>query len=45
MAISTLNGKPRRSFPIPNPQGDPLTIPLTVGGRNGLQPHTEGKFI
>ena len=23
----------------------PSTIPLTVGGRNGLQPHTESKFV
>ena len=45
MAGPTLNGKPRRKVSIPVPEGDPAAIHLTVGGRNGLQPHTEGKFV
>jgi hypothetical protein len=45
MAGTRLNGKPKCKVSIPDPEGDPPMIPLSVGGRNGLQPHTEGKFI
>jgi hypothetical protein len=49
MPNMTLNGVPRRTLLIPDPDEstptDLPTIPLTVGGRNGLQPHTENKFV
>ena len=45
MAASTLNGRARRKVSFPDPKGDPATIPLPVGGRKGLQPPTEGKFV
>ena len=49
MSSISVNGKGRPKATIQATQGDPSvpppTIPLTVGGRNGLQPHTEGKFV
>jgi hypothetical protein len=48
-SATTLNGKTRPKVSIPAPEGElsatPPTIPLTVRGRNGLQPLTEGKFV
>ena len=49
MASTTLNGRPRRTVPIPDSHDstptDLPTISLPVGGRNGLQPPTEGKLV
>jgi hypothetical protein len=49
MDSSPLNGKVmHKTLPCAS-QGDtaivPSTIPLAVGGRKGLQPLTEGKFV
>lgn len=49
MAATTLNGKPGGKVFIPDtvcdPSVAPASIPLSVGGRNGLQPHTEGECV
>ena len=49
MSSISVNGKGRPKATIQATQGDPSvappTIPLPVVGRNGLQPHTEGKFV
>ena len=49
MSSISVNGKGRPKATIQATQGDPSvappTIPLSVVGRNGLQPHTEGKFV
>ena len=45
MTETTPNGRARRGVSVPAHEGGSSTIPLSVGGRNGLQPHTEGKFV
>ena len=45
MGGTTDNGQARYKASFMDQEGDPPTIPLTVGGRNGLQPHTEGKLV
>jgi hypothetical protein len=49
MPNASVNGKVRPRATVPALRDDlpvtPSTIPLTVGGRKGLQPPTEGKFI
>ena len=49
MSVATPNGRARsgvfaRDLGSDSPS-DPPTIPLPVGGRKGLQPPTEGKFV
>ena len=48
VSAMTRNGRSGRKVSIPDTESDPLaaptTIPLSVGGRNGLQPQTEGRY-
>ena len=44
MSRTSVNGKIRPKNTVRPTQDEPSTIPLAVGGRNGLQPLTDGKF-
>jgi len=45
MTGTTLNGRASRGVSVPAHEGGSSTIPLSVGGRKGLQPPTGDKFV